>query len=44
MAIVRGALESGIDVYTYYPSTPSSEVGEMFTKIFRELGIDSQLF
>ncbi len=24
MAIVRGALESGIDVYTYYPGTPSS--------------------
>ncbi len=36
VAIVRGALESGIDVYTYYPGTPSSEVGEVFTKIFRE--------
>jgi indolepyruvate ferredoxin oxidoreductase alpha subunit len=39
MAIVRGALESGIDLYTYYPGTPSSEVGEMFTKIFREVGM-----
>jgi indolepyruvate ferredoxin oxidoreductase alpha subunit len=39
MAIVRGALESGIDVYTYYPGTPSSEVGETFTKIFREVGM-----
>ena len=39
MAIVRGALESGIDVYTYYPGTPSSEVGEVFTKLFREIGM-----
>lgn len=38
-AIVRGALESGIDVYTYYPGTPSSEVGELFTEIFREVGM-----
>jgi len=39
MAIVRGALESGIDVYTYYPGTPSSEVGEAFSKLFREIGM-----
>jgi len=39
MAIVRGALESGIDMYTYYPGTPSSEVGETFTKIYREIGM-----
>ena len=39
MAIVRGALESGIDVYTYYPGTPSSEVGETFSKLFREIGM-----
>ncbi len=38
-AIVRGALESGIDVYTYYPGTPSSEVGENFMEIFREVGM-----
>ncbi|MFX1470662.1 MAG: thiamine pyrophosphate-dependent enzyme [Promethearchaeota archaeon] len=38
-AIVRGALESGIDIYTYYPGTPSSEVGENFMEIFREVGI-----
>ena len=38
-AIVRGALESGIDVYTYYPGTPSSEVGETFMEIFKELGM-----
>ncbi|MFX1298844.1 MAG: indolepyruvate ferredoxin oxidoreductase subunit alpha, partial [Promethearchaeota archaeon] len=38
-AIVRGALESGIDVYTYYPGTPSSEVGEAFMEIFKEIGM-----
>ncbi|MFX0019514.1 MAG: thiamine pyrophosphate-dependent enzyme [Promethearchaeota archaeon] len=38
-AIVRGALESGIDVYTYYPGTPSSEVGEIFMELFKELGM-----
>ena len=38
-AIVRGALESGIDVYTYYPGTPSSEVGETFMEIFKEVGM-----
>ncbi len=38
-AIVRGALESGIDVYTYYPGTPSSEVGETFMKIYKEAGM-----
>ena len=37
--IVRGALESGIDVYTYYPGTPSSEVGEIFMEIFRDVGM-----
>ncbi|MFW9819379.1 MAG: thiamine pyrophosphate-dependent enzyme [Candidatus Thorarchaeota archaeon] len=38
-AIVRGALESGIDVYTFYPGTPSSEVGEIFMKIFKKIGM-----
>jgi len=35
-AIVRGALESGINVYTYYPGTPSSEVGEIFTELYKK--------
>ena len=35
-AVTRGALESGINVYTYYPGTPSSEVGEIFTNIFSQ--------
>ncbi len=38
-AIVRGALESSIDVYTYYPGTPSSEVGETFMEIYKEVGM-----
>jgi indolepyruvate ferredoxin oxidoreductase alpha subunit len=38
-AIVRGALESGIDIYTYYPGTPSSEVGEIFMEIFKQVGM-----
>jgi len=38
-AIARGALESGIDVYTYYPGTPSSEVGEIFSEIFKKVGM-----
>ncbi|MFX0104276.1 MAG: thiamine pyrophosphate-dependent enzyme [Candidatus Hodarchaeota archaeon] len=38
-AIVRGALESGIDIYTYYPGTPSSEVGEILMDIYKKVGI-----
>ncbi|MFX0154709.1 MAG: thiamine pyrophosphate-dependent enzyme [Candidatus Hodarchaeota archaeon] len=38
-AIVRGAIESGLDVYTYYPGTPSSEVGEIFMDIYKDVGM-----
>ena len=38
-AIVRGALESGVDVFTFYPGTPSSEVGAIFSTIFRKSGM-----
>ncbi|MFW9828614.1 MAG: thiamine pyrophosphate-dependent enzyme [Candidatus Thorarchaeota archaeon] len=38
-SIVRGALESGIDVYTYYPGTPSTEVGEAFIEVFKNVGM-----
>ncbi|NIA11059.1 MAG: indolepyruvate ferredoxin oxidoreductase subunit alpha, partial [Nitrospiraceae bacterium] len=34
-AIVRGAIESGIDVATTYPGTPSSEIADTFSKIAR---------
>ena len=39
-AVTRGALESGINVYTYYPGTPSSEVGETFTELFKDAGLN----
>ena len=39
-AVTRGALESGLNVYTYYPGTPSSEVGETFTEIFKDAGLN----
>ncbi len=35
-AIVRGALEAGVNVATGYPGTPSSEVIEAFSKVARE--------
>jgi indolepyruvate ferredoxin oxidoreductase alpha subunit len=35
-AIVRGALESGINVFTYYPGTPSSEIGAIFNVLIRK--------
>jgi len=38
-AVTRGALESGINVYTFYPGTPSSDVGEIFMEIFRDAGM-----
>ena len=38
-AIVRGALEAGVNVATGYPGTPSSEVIEAFSKVARERNI-----
>lgn len=38
-AIVRGALESGVDIAATYPGTPTSEIGDIFSKIAREAGI-----
>jgi indolepyruvate ferredoxin oxidoreductase alpha subunit len=38
-AIVRGALESGVDFASTYPGTPSSEIGDVFSKIAEDLGI-----
>jgi indolepyruvate ferredoxin oxidoreductase, alpha subunit len=32
-AIVRGALESGVDFVSVYPGTPSSEIGNIFFKL-----------
>ncbi len=38
-AAVRGALESGISVASTYPGTPSSEIGDIFSKIAKDAGI-----
>jgi len=38
-AIVRGALEAGIDVATTYPGTPSSEIGDTFHRIAKKDGM-----
>jgi len=32
-AIVRGALEAGVEYATTYPGTPASEIGDTFYKI-----------
>jgi indolepyruvate ferredoxin oxidoreductase alpha subunit len=38
-AIVRGALEAGVDLATAYPGTPSSEIGNTFADICGGLNI-----
>lgn len=38
-AIVRGALEAGVNLATTYPGTPSSEIGDTFTKIAKKDGM-----
>ena len=38
-AIVRGALESGVDFASTYPGTPSSEIGDVLARIAEEAGI-----
>ncbi|MFH1643507.1 MAG: thiamine pyrophosphate-dependent enzyme [Patescibacteria group bacterium] len=38
-AVVRGALESGVQFVTTYPGTPASEVGNTFFRIAEEAGV-----
>jgi indolepyruvate ferredoxin oxidoreductase alpha subunit len=38
-AVVRGALEAGIDVAATYPGTPASEIGDTFASIAKKVGI-----
>ena len=35
-AIVRGALEEGVDFVSTYPGTPASEIGSVFFKLFQD--------
>ena len=38
-AVVRGALESGVQFVSTYPGTPSSEIGNTFFKIAEKAGV-----
>jgi indolepyruvate ferredoxin oxidoreductase alpha subunit len=38
-AIVRGALEAGVNFVSTYPGTPASEIGNTFFKIAKEAGV-----
>src|SRR4030066_526974 len=38
-AIVRGALEAGVNFVSTYPGTPASEIGNNFFKISKEAGV-----
>ncbi|MGA2675463.1 MAG: indolepyruvate ferredoxin oxidoreductase subunit alpha [Methanobacterium sp.] len=38
-AAVRGALEAGVSVASTYPGTPSSEIGDVFSKIAKDAEI-----
>jgi len=38
-AIVRGALESGVNFVSTYPGTPASEIGNIFYKIAKDAGV-----
>ncbi len=38
-AAVRGALEAGVSVASTYPGTPSSEIGDVFSKVAKDADI-----
>lgn len=38
-AVARGAIEGGVSVLATYPGTPSSEIGDVFYEIYKDLGI-----
>ncbi len=38
-AIVRGALEAGVNYVSTYPGTPASEIGDTFAKIGKKAGV-----
>jgi indolepyruvate ferredoxin oxidoreductase alpha subunit len=39
VAMARGALEAGVQFFSCYPGTPSSEIGDTFARIAREADI-----
>ncbi len=38
-AVVRGALEAGVDFVSTYPGTPASEIGDTFFRISKKVGV-----
>jgi len=38
-AVIRGALESGVQFVATYPGTPASEIGNVFFRIAKEAGV-----
>jgi len=38
-AIIRGALEAGVNFVSTYPGTPASEIGDTFFKIAEKIGV-----
>ncbi len=39
LAIVRGALEAGLQFFSCYPGTPSSEVGDTLARLAKDAGV-----
>ncbi|GAG43190.1 unnamed protein product, partial [marine sediment metagenome] len=39
LAIVRGGLEAGVQFFSCYPGTPSSEIGDTFARIAKEADV-----
>ena len=39
LAIARGALEAGVQFFSCYPGTPSSEIGDAFARIADEANV-----
>ena len=38
-AIARGALEAGVQFVSGYPGTPASEIGDVFSRSHRDVGV-----
>ncbi|MFQ5592075.1 MAG: thiamine pyrophosphate-dependent enzyme, partial [Phycisphaerae bacterium] len=39
LAIARGALEAGVQFFSCYPGTPSSEIGDTFARLADDVGV-----
>ncbi len=43
-AIVRGALESGVQFISTYPGTPASEIGNIFYQLFQSKKLAKNIY